>query len=142
LPKEYLAAWNEVQMKKRFVHLIVLAGLVVLLAGVGFAQDNDMGPAARVKIPFDFYAGSVSLPAGVYTFDVDPVGHTVTIEQDSTGRAFVLVGTPADPVQAGQPLLTFENQGGEYRLKELQADIGGVEFAPAKVGVLDAHGTH
>ena len=77
-------------MKKHFVHLIALAGLVALLAGVGFAQDNDMGPAARVNIPFDFYAGSVKLPTGVYTFDVDPVAHAVTIEQNSTGRVFFL----------------------------------------------------
>jgi hypothetical protein len=121
-------------MKKHFVHLIALAGFVALLAGVGFAQDNDMGPADRVNIPFDFCAGSVKLPAGVYTFDVDPVAHAVTIEQNSTGRAFFLIGMPAEPVPSGNPVLTFNDQGGEHRLEELRAEVGGVEFAPPSAG--------
>jgi hypothetical protein len=128
-------------MKKRFVHLIVLAGLVVLLAGVGFAQDDEM-EAARLNIPFDFYAGSVSVPAGVYTFDIDPVVHAVTIEQNSTGRAFFLIGMPAEPVSAGDPVLTFKDQRGEYRLEELRAEVGGVEFVPASVGSAEPYGAH
>ncbi len=76
--------------------------------------------------------GPVSLPSGVYTFDVDPVSHAVTIEQDSTGHAFFLSGMPAEPVPAGDPVLTFKDQGGEYRLEELRAEVGGVEFAPAR----------
>jgi hypothetical protein len=124
------------------VHLIVLAGLVVLPAGVGFAQDDETQAAARLNVPFDFCAGSVYLPAGVYTFDVDPVAHAVTIEQNSTGRAFFLVGMPAQPVSAGDPVPIFKDQGGEYRQEELRAEVGGVEFAPASVGSAEPYGAH
>jgi hypothetical protein len=118
-------------MRKQFVHLIVLTGLLVLVAGAACAQDNEMNPAVRLNIPFDFYAGSLHLPAGAYTFDVDPVAHAVTIEQDVTGHVFFLSGMPAEPVTAGNPVLTFKDQGGDYRLEELRAEVGGVEFPPA-----------
>jgi hypothetical protein len=128
-------------VKKYLAHLLVLGGFVVLLAGAAVAQD-EIEPAARVNIPFAFHAGSVNLPAGVYTFDVDAVDHAVTVEQDATGRAFFVTGFPADPEQNGKPLLTFKNMGGEYTLEELQADSVGVGFAPVSTSNVRSYGTH
>ncbi len=129
-------------MKKHFVHLIVLAGLVVLLARPTIAQNDEMGPAARANVPFGFLAGTASFPPGTYTFDLDPVAHAVTVEQDSTGRATCLAGMPVAPVQSGKPLLTFEKVGDKYRLEELQSDVGGVEFSPAQGGAAQSYEAH
>jgi hypothetical protein len=129
-------------MIKHFVHFIALAGLVVLLAGPAFAQNDEMGPAARVNVPFDFYAGTASFPAGTYTFDLDPVANVVTIERDPTGRATYLAGMPAAPVPSSKPLLTFEKVGDKYRLEELQSDVGGVEFVLPSAGSARSYEVH
>lgn len=128
-------------MKNHFVHLLAVAGLVALLAAAAWPQD-EVEPAAHANIPFDFRAGSTTFSSGVYTFDVDPVTHAVTVEQDSTGRVFYLAGVPADPALGGKSSLTFEMAGGEYRLKELRAEVGGVELAPKNVSNLEVRGTH
>ncbi len=128
-------------MTKYLIHLFILAGLVALLAGAAAAQD-EMQPAARAEIPFEFHAGSANLPAGMYTFDVDPVDRAVTVEQDSTGRTFFMTGVPADPAQAGKATLTFKNMGGEYALEKLQADSVGVNFGPTNVSNARSYGTH
>jgi hypothetical protein len=121
-------------VKNYFVHLIVFGGLVLLLAGATLAQTVEIEPAARANIPFEFYAGSTSLPAGAYTFDLDPVAHVVTVEQSSTGHALYLIGMPADLAETGKTLLMFEKQGDEYRLMELRTDVGSVEFTLTNVG--------
>ncbi len=128
-------------MKKHFVRLLAGAGLVALLTAAAWAQD-EIEPAVRANIPFDFHAESTSLSAGVYTFEVDPVTHAVAVEQDSTGRVLFLAGMPADPALGGKSSLTFEKLGGEYQLKELRAEVGGAELAPNNVSNLEAHGTH
>jgi hypothetical protein len=129
-------------MIKHFAHFIAVAGLVVLLAGPAIAQNDEIGPAARANIPFDFYAGTASFPAGTYTFDLDPVAHVVTIEPEAAGRATYLVGMPATPVQSGKALLTFEKVGDKYKLEELQSDVGGVEFSAAQAGAAGSYEVH
>jgi hypothetical protein len=128
-------------MKNHFVHLLAVAGLVPLLAAAAWPQD-EVEPAAHANIPFDFRAGSTSFSSGVYTFDVDPVTHAISVEQDSTGRVFYLAGVPANPAPGGRTSLTFEKLGDEYRLTELRAEVGGVELAPKNVTTLEVHGTH
>ena len=115
-------------MKKHAVYLIAIGSLVVLLAGAALAQD-DMGYKLRAEIPFEFYAGATTLPAGVYTFDVNP-GHVVTVMQDSTSHSLFLIGMPADPVSNDMPVLTFKLVGSEYQLRELQSGDFGVALVP------------
>ncbi|MGB8771702.1 MAG: hypothetical protein WCC92_18965, partial [Candidatus Korobacteraceae bacterium] len=54
---------------------------------------------------------------------------TVTVEQNSTGHAVFVGGMPADPIQNGQPVLTFRLVEGEYQLTKLQGDSVGLAFA-------------
>jgi hypothetical protein len=119
-------------VKKYFAHLIAIGSLLVLLAGAALAQD-ELENRYRADIPFEFYAGSTSLPAGVYTFDVNP-DHVVTIERDSTSHAMFVTGMPADPVQNGKAVLTFQRVGDEYRLQEVQGEDFGVQLEPIKNG--------
>ena len=121
----------EVQVKKHFAQLIAIGGLVILLSAAALAQSELGGYKLRAEIPFEFYAGSTTLPAGVYTFDLSP-SHVVTVEQDSTRNAMFLIGMPADPVNNGKPLLTFKLMGSGYHLRELQGDNLGVGLAPVK----------
>ena len=119
-------------MKKYSYGLAVLGVLVGLLAGVANAQE-EIQDNTRANIPFAFYAGTDRLPAGVYTFEIDPISHDVMIGQDATGHSILMAGMPADGEQDGKPLLTFEDVNGLYRLKEVQFDEIGVEFTPAHI---------
>jgi hypothetical protein len=133
-------------VKKYCCQIIVVGSLilVLLMATCAAAQDQEFVPerSARLNIPFAFYAGPASLPAGEYPFEIDPVGHTVFVQQDATGQAIFLTGIPANPVQNGKPLLTFESARGEYKLKELQCDSVGLKFVPARISTLSPYDTH
>lgn len=128
--KVFNHAESRFSVKKYFTQLIVLGGLVLLLTG--FSQAQDLQNRLRADVPFNFYAGSTSLPAGVYYFDIDPINHTAVVEQNSTGHAVFVTGMPADPSQNGEVLLTFRLVGGEYRLAELQGDSVGLGLAVPK----------
>lgn len=129
-------------MKKCFSLLIGIAGLMLMLIVTAAAQDQQYVPEnnARANIPFAFYAGPESLPAGRYTFEVDAVNHTVLLKQGATGHEFYLPGVPADPTLNGKALLIFENEAGEYRLKKLRCDSVGVEFVPVQISTLSPYG--
>jgi hypothetical protein len=126
-------------VKKRLTQLMMLGGLVVLLAGAGWAQEEVM-PTTRVSIPFEFSAGSVDLPAGLYTFNADPVNHYVAIEEERTGRVVYVSAEPASPTQNGKSVLTFKNVGGEYKLETLKADTVGLRFPLTEVGPAGTNG--
>ena len=56
----------------------------MFLTGIAQAQ-NPYKNSVRADIPFAFYAGSIYLAPGVYTFNVDPNSRVVFI--DKTRRA-------------------------------------------------------
>ncbi len=113
----------------------------MLMLGTAAVAQMEPQPSARVNIPFDFYAGSTSLPAGEYLFDVDPVNHSVIVVQVATGHSIFLSGMPASPELNGKSVLTFNNAEGEPRLTELRTDIAGLRFAPVNVGYEGSYGS-
>ena len=88
---------------------------LLLSAAPGFAQAN-----LQATVPFDFYAGSNVLPAGVYHLDVDHAGLVWINHKDARVRCVIgsipIGGGPNDGRVAK---LVFHRYGSEYFLTEL-----------------------
>jgi hypothetical protein len=96
------------------------AALLALSATSGFAQSSGH---VTVKVPFEFTAGNVTLPAGDYSFQEDTAG-VVTISSLNTLKS-VMVLTSANTVstESAAPRLKFAKVNGAYNLSEI--DITG-----------------
>jgi len=110
-------------MKKSYFAVVLI---LMCLLGVGVsarAQDTD---AVVVSVPFEFVAGSVTLPAGEYRIDrVNPgVNRELAIRGYNKGNAFLLPQEFADG-SANEPTLSFEHVGGKYFLSRIKT-LGGV----------------
>ena len=110
-------------MKKSYFAVVLI---LMCLLGVGVsarAQDTD---AVVVSVPFEFVAGSATLPAGEYRIDrVNPgVNRELAIRGYNKGNAFLLPLEFADG-SANEPTLSFEHVGGKYFLSRIKT-LGGV----------------
>ncbi len=76
----------------------------------------------RAKIPFDFVVAGKTLPAGDYTFELNPNQYIVTIRGEHGDGAISFVErTGADPGGALSPRLTFKKEDGKFVLREVRA---------------------
>jgi hypothetical protein len=93
------------------------AAFFALTATSAFAQSAGR---VSVKVPFEFTAGSVTLPAGDYTFQEDQAG-IVTIGSKETLKS-IMVLTSADyaATSADQPKLKFDRLNGVYNLTQIE----------------------
>jgi hypothetical protein len=96
------------------------AAFLALTATSGFAQSSAH---VTVKVPFEFTAGNVTLPAGVYSFQEAHSG-IVTISSLATFKS-VMILTNADSTvaDAAEPRVKFDKVNGAYALTEIE--IGG-----------------
>jgi hypothetical protein len=114
-------------MKKHFRQLVALALFAVALTGAALAQEGSH--TVRANIPFSFYAGGRTLPAGEYTISVNLENRLVLIRQKATGSGILLLGGPDDGSRNDRSVLTFKLVDGEvYALRELQEPGIGVTF--------------
>jgi urease beta subunit len=96
------------------------AAFLALSATSSFAQASGY---VTVKVPFEFTAGNVTLPAGDYTFQESHSG-VVTISSLSTLKSVMVLSNADTSVQEGsQPHLKFDKENGAYSLTEV--DITG-----------------
>ncbi|MGA7929759.1 MAG: hypothetical protein WCA20_27675 [Candidatus Sulfotelmatobacter sp.] len=104
-------------MKKSYF-TIVLTLTVLLGAGINaLAQDTDR---VIVKVPFEFVAGSKTLPAATYTIDrVFPVVSS-GLRIRSYGNGEFLLPIDADYAPGGPAKLSFEHVGGKYFLSKVE----------------------
>jgi|SRR5215813_2004817 len=122
-------------MKKVFRSLLAVALLSLALHAATFAQD--FSPKVRAHIPFAFYAGTKSLPAGDYTLAINRQSRNVAIFEYGKGIALFLLGSPNDGSTNGVVLLTFQrNRDGVYSLGKLQEPDLGVSFPVADTSSL------
>src|SRR6266566_4045585 len=104
-------------------HSVVAISLLCLCGMVIAAQAQDEG-AVVVTVPFEFIAGSTTLPAGTYTVTRNSADtNSLLVISDHSHGLFLLPAafddTPADDVR-----LSFEPVGDTYLLKEVKTQIG------------------
>jgi hypothetical protein len=110
-------------MKKSYFAVVLI---LMCLLGVGVSARAQDADAVVVSVPFEFVAGSATLPAGEYRIDrVNPgVNRELAIRGYNKGNAFLLPLEFADG-SSNEPTLSFEHVGGKYFLSRIKT-LGGV----------------
>jgi hypothetical protein len=109
-------------MKKSYVTAVLM---LMCLLGVGVSARAQDADAVVVSVPFEFVAGSVTLPAGNYRVSrVSPnVNRGLAISSYNTGSAFLLP-VAFDDGPSDQPTFSFEHVGGKYFLSRIKTPSG------------------
>lgn len=109
-------------MKKSYVTAVLI---LMCLLGVGVSARAQDADAVLVSVPFEFVAGTATLPAGKYRVSrVNPgVNRELAISGYNNGGAFLLPLTFDDDAVDG-PTLSFEHVGGKYFLTEIKTLSG------------------
>jgi hypothetical protein len=104
-------------MKKSY---LTIALTLTVLFGAGLsahAQDPD---AVVVKVPFEFFAGASTLPAGTYTIGRTSPGASSGLNIRGDEHSAFVLPSDADSVPGGPPKLSFEHVGGKYCLSTVE----------------------
>jgi hypothetical protein len=109
-------------MNKSYVTAVLM---LMCLLGVGVSARAQDADAVVVSVPFEFVAGSATLPAGNYRVSrVSPsVNRGLAISSYDTGSAFVLP-LAFDDGPSNEPTLSFEHVGGKYFLSKIKTPSG------------------
>jgi hypothetical protein len=100
---------RRIAMTRNWMNSIVFAASVVLTAGAASAQDSRI----EVKIPFEFRAPGVTLPAGHYrlTEDRTAIGARIfrlsNVDTNRTAFTYAAARLTAKPSQQDQAYLSF-----------------------------------
>jgi hypothetical protein len=115
------------------VRILLLAVLAAALsASLASAQDYE----GKFTLPFEAHWGRAVLPAGDYTFRVNPnqAPCMVSVSQGRQTLAFILTSDTTRGEVAGSSALIAVRSAGSYRIRALQlAEVGVVlEYMPPK----------
>jgi len=95
---------------------LISAAALALSASQGFAQT---GNRVSVKVPFDFTAGSTTLPAGTYGFTEDRSGVMIISSVDRHKAIAVLTNPEAGGNGSETSTVKFDKVNGQYALTEV-----------------------
>ena len=115
-------------MKKLY---LTAALMVTCLLGLGLSARAQDADAVIVNVPFEFVAGSTTLPAGEYRIGrINPdTNRELAIRSYDKGGAILLPMT-YDVGTVEKPALDFQHVGGKYFLSAVKT-LGGVYSMPA-----------
>jgi hypothetical protein len=99
-------------MKSKFAIFAMLFFLPIL--GTLSAQAR-MDEAVKADMPFDFYAGTQKMPAGLYYLRFD-YGSDVVELTNNSGNSVLLMGVEANDVTFQPTQLVFDRLGENYFL--------------------------
>jgi hypothetical protein len=99
------------------ISLLCLCGMVVA------AQAQNEG-AIVVTVPFEFVAGSTTLPAGEYTVTRNSSDTNSPLLISDHSHSLFLLPVAFDDTAADDVGLSFEHVGDTYLLKEVKTQIG------------------
>jgi len=117
-------------MKKAYFTAVLM---LMCLLGVGVSARAQDADAVVVKVPFEFVAGGVTLPAGEYRVSRVSPGMTreLAIRGYNTGAAFLFpLAFDNGAAAANEPTISFEHIGDKYFLSKVKT-LGGVYTMPA-----------
>ena len=104
-------------MKKSYL-TIALTLTVLFGAGINaLAQDSDR---VVVKVPFEFVAGTKTLPAGTYTIGRFSPGVSSALIIRSDGNGAFLLPIDTENASGGPSKLSFEHAEGKYFLSKVE----------------------
>ena len=110
------------------LYLTTVLTLICLL-GLGISARAQDTEGVRVKVPFEFVVGGVTLPAGTYTVGRLSVDASSGILIRSFGHELFVLPQVVDAIPAGQPKLDFEHAGDKYFLSGVHTPGGIYTFA-------------
>ena len=118
----------------RSLRLMRLAGLVLVMAGLGASLANAQTGGGKFNLPFAVRWGLAVLPPGNYTFTVNTDGlpaNSVVVRGEDL-RARIIVSSGYDDSFSGKDELIVERQGEGGTVRTLRlADVGLVLYFPA-----------
>jgi hypothetical protein len=108
-------------MRKQFLSSVLTLSC---LLGLGVAALAEGDGKVVTNVPFEFSAGGVTLPAGIYTVDrvTTPSDSHLIIRNRETG-VFLLPVT-FDGASVEGALFTFEHVGNKYFLSKVKTPAG------------------
>lgn len=104
------------------ISLLCLCGMVVA------AQAQDEG-AIVVTVPFEFVAGSTTLPAGTYTVTRNSADTNSPLLISNRSRGAFLRPAAFDSAPVDNARLSFEHLGDAYVLSQVKTPIGAYTIA-------------
>jgi len=113
-------------MKKSYFIAVLTLTCLLGLGISAHAQDTE---GVRVKVPFEFVAGSATLPAGTYTLGRLSVDAYSGLTISTFGHGAFVLPIAVDGTSAEQPKLSFEQVGGKYFLTKADTPGGIYTFA-------------
>jgi hypothetical protein len=105
-------------MKKSYLAAVLM---LTFILGVGISAHAQGADTVVVNVPFEFVAGSATLPAGDYRVSrLNPgVNQELFISGYNTGGTFLLP-LAFENSSASEPALSFDHVGGKYFLSKIK----------------------
>jgi len=122
-------------MQKSYLAAVITLTCVLGLGLSARAQDTE---GVRVKVPFEFVAGGVTLPAGTYTVGRRSLDTYAGIAISGNGYGTLVLPTTVGVVRAEQPKLNFAHVADKYFLTEADTPGGIYTFALSRAMVATA----
>jgi hypothetical protein len=113
-------------MKQVYFTLALAVMCVLGLSASSHAQEPD---GIVVKVPFDFFVGTRSMPAGTYSFERVFTDQHSSFILHGDGRSVIVLPTAVDETSTFQAKLTFEHLGDKYFLDKVKTPAGIYSFA-------------
>jgi hypothetical protein len=102
---------------------LVMAAVMALtaMAATRVAQAQE---AMAVNVPFDFVAGSKTLPAGEYTVKISAPTHSMILisRKDATTSAFISTNAAVSNMPQSESKLVFNRYGDRYFLSQVWSE--------------------
>jgi hypothetical protein len=106
---------KEIIMTKTIKVTVLTAACFALSASMGFAQSGRV----QVKVPFEFVAGTATLPAGSYNFQEENDGVVFISSLDARKTVVVLTNAATMSNADAAPTIKFDKVNGVYNLTEV-----------------------